>query len=207
MQVGELMTELVHACGPKQTLRAAARIMWDHDCGCVPIIDSDYRLIGIITDRDIAVTAHLRGLPLEDIVIGDVMETCVFSCKANDSVTRAMELMQQLQVHRLPVTDQLGFLVGLITLNDLALEAERGDADGSVVSRHDVGRTLAKIGAHRPPTWGGIPGRTHRMSHALDAVPSVANSAVEKSNYSGLATVKMREKRSRRRALASLESY
>lgn len=102
MQVEELMTKRVYTCAPEESLRAAAQIMWDHDCGCVPIVDHARRLLGIITDRDIAVTAHMRGLPLEDVRIGDVMQASVVSCAQHESVACAMDKMQKFQVHRLP---------------------------------------------------------------------------------------------------------
>jgi CBS domain-containing protein len=115
MQVQQLMTKRVYTCGPDEPLRAAARIMWDHDCGCVPVVDSAERLIGIVTDRDIAITAHMRGLPLEEIRIGDVMKPNVVGCRQTESVARAMDKMRKFQVHRLPVIDEFGRLTGLIT--------------------------------------------------------------------------------------------
>ena len=150
MQVDELMTREVCTCGPNDSLLQATRHMWDHDCGCVPIVDSENRLIGMLTDRDIAMAAYLQGKPLGQILIETVMAKRVQSCTANEPLAAVQERMRRYPLRRLPVVDSLGFLIGVISINDLALEAAREHS-----TRHpqlrlaDVGDTLAQVSMHR----------------------------------------------------------
>src|SRR5690606_28351921 len=67
MQVRELMTRDVQVCGPRDDLNRAAQIMWDHDCGVVPVVDSERRPIGMVTDRDVCMAAYTQGKPLSAI--------------------------------------------------------------------------------------------------------------------------------------------
>ena len=67
MKVADSMTRDVRACSVHDSLNAAARVMWENDCGCVPIVDSQGRLVGIVTDRDICMATYTQGVPLEDV--------------------------------------------------------------------------------------------------------------------------------------------
>ena len=88
MKVEKLMTKEVATCGPDDTLNDAARIMWERDCGFVPITGSDAsrRVVGIVTDRDICIAAYTRGQALGQIRIGDVMSTRIQSCKPGEDL-------------------------------------------------------------------------------------------------------------------------
>lgn len=147
MNVERLMTRTVWTCAPEDVLSHPAQIMWESDVGCVPVVDREQRVIGIITDRDIAMAAHLRGLKLQGMAVKDVMQWPVHSCRPEDSVTQVENIMRHHQVRRLPVTDADGRLVGLVSLNDLALE---GGKDGVALS--SVATTLADISRHRAET-------------------------------------------------------
>jgi CBS domain-containing protein len=120
MRVQELMTQMPATCTRESTCAEAARIMWDCDCGSVPVVDENGRAIGIVTDRDICMSALFRGLPLAAIGIADVMSGDLCTCRADDDVKDAERLMQQRQVRRLPVVDSGGALVGILSLGDVA---------------------------------------------------------------------------------------
>jgi CBS domain-containing protein len=148
MKVEKLMTKDVSTCCPDDTLNEAARIMWERDCGFVPITQSDGsgRVLGIVTDRDICIAAYTRGTSLKEIRVGDVMSKGVQSCQPNDDLVSAEGLMRRSKIHRLPVVDDAGMLVGVISLADIAREAAReGGSRRREVTAAEIGETLAAI--------------------------------------------------------------
>lgn len=127
MKVTDLMTSEVRACTIHESLNAAARIMWDHDCGCVPVVDGHGRLAGIVTDRDICMAAYTQGLPLEAIPVERAMSPRVISCARGDDLETAHRLMRTHEIHRIPVADSRGRLVGILSLSDV-VNHSRGDS-------------------------------------------------------------------------------
>ena len=95
MKVADSMTRDVRACSVHDSLNAAARVMWENDCGCVPIVDSQGRLVGIVTDRDICMAAYTQGVPLEAIPLERVMAARVISCSRTDDLETAHRLMRK----------------------------------------------------------------------------------------------------------------
>src|SRR5258705_12398754 len=108
MKVDLVMSKAVGGCLASDSLNEAARIMWERDCGIVPIVENRERrrLVGVVTDRDICVAAYTKGRALEAIPIAEVMAKRVVSCRASDELHAAEAAMRQAQVHRLPVTDR-----------------------------------------------------------------------------------------------------
>ena len=120
VHVGAVMTDTVQVCSPDDPLHRAAQLMWDGDCGSVPVVDGAARLCGIITDRDICMAAYTRGLPLSSIRVADVMSRHVHSCAPEDTLERAIGIMAEAEVRRLPVVGADGALRGIISLADIA---------------------------------------------------------------------------------------
>jgi CBS domain-containing protein len=123
MNVEQVMSRQVKACGAGDTLSAAAAIMWENDIGAVPVVEEHGRLVGIVTDRDICMAACFSNLPLASLQVGDHMSRQVFSVEPAASVEAAEQLMAEKQVRRLPVVGFEGELVGMITMGDLARAA------------------------------------------------------------------------------------
>lgn len=146
MKIEDAMSKNVAVCVPDETLNEVARIMWDWDCGIVPILAdrSDPRLVGVITDRDICMAAYTKGQPLGAIRIGDVMTKVVTTCRAADEVGTAERVMQQAQVHRLPVVDGARRLVGILSLADIARASANG-ARPRDVTPEELGETVTAI--------------------------------------------------------------
>jgi CBS domain-containing protein len=148
MLVERLMTRLVHACRADDTLAHAARLMWDSDCGCLPVCggNGSTNVVGIITDRDICMCGLFEGRPLSDLKVAIAMSRGVLMCRAGDEIENAERIMRDARVRRLPVIDDAGMLVGMLTLADLAREAarERGSPARDVTDG-DVEDTLAAI--------------------------------------------------------------
>jgi CBS domain-containing protein len=136
MKVGDLMTKDVRTCFATDSLNRAAQVMWENDCGCVPIVNDQGNLVGILTDRDICMAAYTQGRPLADIAVGAAASVKVTTVKETDSLSQAEKLMHDVQVRRLPVVDDHQRLVGLLSIGDLARRArEIGDA----IPSHIVG--------------------------------------------------------------------
>lgn len=148
MNVEQIMTKDVATCCPDDTLNEAARLMWERDCGFVPVAEPspNRRLVGIVTDRDLCMAAYTRGRSLGEIRIGDVMSTGVRSCKPSDDLAAAETTMRDSQVHRLPVVDDADQLLGVISLADIAREAAReAGSKRQEVTVAEIGETLAAI--------------------------------------------------------------
>jgi CBS domain-containing protein len=150
MCIAELMTRQPGVCSPEDSLARAAQIMWDRDCGCVPVVDTERRLLGIVTDRDACMAAYTRGRRLDEISVASVMASDVVSCGPHDTPARAQVLMQNHRIRRLPVVDTEGRLIGIVSMADLA-HALRADQtfgnDG--MSWTFLGRTLAAVSEPR----------------------------------------------------------
>jgi CBS domain-containing protein len=150
MKVAELMTSNVKTCGQGDSLDKGARIMWDNDCGCLPVVDQDNRIVGILTDRDIAMAAYAQGLPLHAMRAEDAMTRVVVSCSPDDEIGTAEEMMRQNKVRRIPVTDSDRRPVGILSLNDLAREAARELSSASpTMTGEEIATTLGAVGAPR----------------------------------------------------------
>ena len=148
MHVEQIMARTVHCCGPQDTLAHAAHLMWDNDCGCLPVVtgDGEPRVAGMITDRDICMCALFQSRPLQELRVAEAMAKEVHACRPDDSLATAEKTMRQARIRRLPVIDQRGLLVGMISLADLAQEAARErSAKSRAITENEVGDTLAAI--------------------------------------------------------------
>jgi CBS-domain-containing membrane protein len=123
MNVFEIMTRRVFSCRPGDTLATAAGLMWDHDVGCLPVVDEGGQVVGMVTDRDICMAAYTRGTCLRDITISSVMSRRLHACAPEQSVATAEEIMRLDRIRRTPVVDARGRLLGILSLADLAREA------------------------------------------------------------------------------------
>src|SRR5260370_7143341 len=102
MKVAELMVGEVTACSPDDALNRAAQIMWENDCGCVPVVDRAARLIAMLTDRDICMAAYTRGGTLKDIRVSAAISSELFACRPADDPVDAKKMMPDPQLSRPP---------------------------------------------------------------------------------------------------------
>lgn len=153
MKISEMMVRDVKFCAPDDSLADAARLMWEHDFGCVPVVDKRQRVVGMLTDRDICMAGYTQGVALSATRISSAMSRQVFSCRPDDDIAAAEKLMRDKQIRRLPVLDKDGHLVGLVSLNDIVREAarERGVQALRHVTDTEIVSTLSAISAHRTP--------------------------------------------------------
>jgi CBS domain-containing protein len=141
MRVSEAMTREVRVANPTQTIRDAARIMAEIDAGAVPVGEND-RLVGMITDRDIAIRAVAEGKG-PDTPVRDIMSKDIKYCYDDEDLEHVAENMGELQVRRLPVVNRDKRLVGIVALGDVARHEDH----------HTTGETTAEVskpgGKHR----------------------------------------------------------
>lgn len=125
MRTEEIMSSPVFTCHTQETLNVAAHVMWEHDCGAIPIVNDKGKLVGMLTDRDICMAAYTQGRPLDEIPIHLAMAKHVQSVRREQPVAEVEELMASQQLRRIPVVDPAGIPIGIVTVNDLTREAVR----------------------------------------------------------------------------------
>ncbi len=140
MMVQQVMTPQPMCCHRHQSLNDALRVMWDHDCGFVPIVDDDRHVVGVLTDRDAAMAAYFQGKPLAELPVGIAMSTDVVTCRPSDSIHLAEALMREHQIRRIVVIDDELRLRGVVSLHDLSLKG---------APRLGLAETLSAISAPR----------------------------------------------------------
>lgn len=132
MRVSEAMTRDVRVANPNQSIHDVAQIMAECDIGALPVGEND-RLVGMITDRDIAVRAVAKGLLPDATKVREVMSQDVKYCFDDQEISDVAQNMGDVQLHRLPVVDHDKRLVGILALADIA-QAEGPEPAGKAVS-------------------------------------------------------------------------
>lgn len=140
MRVEEIMSKPVATCDYSDSAEHAARIMWEKDVGVLPVL-LDGTVVGVVTDRDLAMAALKLGRALGDFNVFEAASAGLWSCDPEDRVLKAERIMAQHQVRRLPVMDG-DHVVGMISLNDLARAAAHFPRD---VTHMELSRTLGAI--------------------------------------------------------------
>jgi len=123
MRIESLMHRDVRSARPWDSALDALRSMWEGDCGALPVVDAGGRVTGIVTDRDLAMAALLRGQALSELHVDEVASRPVVACLEDGSLSVVHALMRRHQVRRLPVIDARGRLVGIVTLGDVLRNA------------------------------------------------------------------------------------
>lgn len=168
MRVSDLMSRPAITCHVHDNLNVPARLMWDHDCGVIAVVGDDGRLAGMITDRDVCMAAYTQDRPLGELEVNIAMARCPISARPDQDVEAIERAMAEHQVHRIPVVDDDDKPLGVLSLNDLAIEAARPDTRMTDASSRVV-HTLAAVCAHRP---AGEPAPEPRA--ADEPVPEIA---------------------------------
>jgi CBS domain-containing protein len=140
------MSHDVGYCRPDDTLDRAARLMWDRDCGCVPVCTGNgaARVVGMLTDRDICMAALFTGKPLGELRAYEAMSRDVRACMPRDRAAHVERAMRERQVRRVPVVDDEGSLIGIVSLADIA-RASGAPRNAPGVSDAEIAGTLAAI--------------------------------------------------------------
>jgi CBS domain-containing protein len=128
MRAHELMTRRVATVHPATSVERAARLMDECDCGALPVVGDNGVLVGMVTDRDIAIRVVARGRDVRNAIVADCMTEHVFACFANESIAECMRQMARNQVRRVPIVDERGRLIGILAQGDLARHSARHPA-------------------------------------------------------------------------------
>jgi CBS domain-containing protein len=122
-QIREVMTPNPRALSPDATVAEAARMMKEEDVGLVPLVEGD-RLVGTVTDRDIAIRVVAEGKDPQSVSLREIASTDLATIDPQQDLAEALRLMAEHQVRRLPVVEEDGRLIGIVSQADVAVEAE-----------------------------------------------------------------------------------
>ena len=131
--VNILMTCGVETISPWATLATAAQKMRLQNVGILPVVNEDHKLIGVITDRDIVIRAVSDAMRPDETRVSDVMTKQPISCYEDQTLGEAAFLMEKNFIHRLPVLNRRGELVGIVSLSDLAAKAKKFELSGHIL--------------------------------------------------------------------------
>jgi len=141
----DIMTRDPFCCEPTDSAQRAALLMKERNVGAIPVCESHEtrRLVGIVTDRDLALRVVAEGRDPKSTRTGEVMTQKVFSCSPEDRLEKALELMERHQVRRIPVVDQQGRIVGIISEADIAIRLKDPKKIAEVVAEVSKPRMAA----------------------------------------------------------------
>ena len=146
MKVQEIMTPNAKAIWLTESLADAAKLMWENDCGVLPIIKDGRKVIGMITDRDICMGIAMRDTNPSSVSVEEVMTGQVQMVRPDDDVADALQIMQEHKIRRLPVVNVEGELEGILSMNDIVLNAKSSDvAVAESINYDDVVKTYQAI--------------------------------------------------------------
>lgn len=138
MTVDRLMTAHPATARRETDLRAAIAEMRSNGCGFLPVVDGNGNVVGVLTDRDVALALGAADVRPSDRSVGDVMTTDPCTCRVDETAQQVLCTMRDAQVRRLPVVNEAGGLVGAISVDDIVLEARNVRAGADRVSFEQV---------------------------------------------------------------------
>jgi len=137
MKVKTVMSPDVQCCNVNTSLNDIASKMWEHNCGSIPVVDDESKPIGMVTDRDIAMSCTLNHKAPWELAASTVIGSAeVFSCLDTDTIDIALVKMKDKKVRRLPVINKDGYLVGMLSIDDLV--ARSGNGKSSLAIPYDL---------------------------------------------------------------------
>jgi CBS domain-containing protein len=145
MRVNEVMTRNPACCGPQDSLETVAKAMVVNDCGSIPVVDDETRkIVGVVTDRDIATRVVAAGRDPSTVKVNEVMSHPVACISDEDPMDSCVKLMEQNMIRRAPVIDQAGRLVGIVSQADIARSSK--DQAGEMVCEISKATNVGTIG-------------------------------------------------------------
>lgn len=152
MFVKDAMTSNVQSCHLMDSLDDAARLMWDFDCGAIPIVDDTYKPVGIVTDRDLTMASMLNHLPLWELKPGNIVNQQTLSCcHVDDKLEDCLKIMEVYSIRRLPVINDSGYLTGMLSIGDVIAFASSKvpqKKQKNILSFDEVIKMLKQVSAH-----------------------------------------------------------
>ena len=167
MKVRDVMTSDVGYCQPNTALAQAAMIMWQRDCGVVPVVNDEQQVVGMITDRDICIAVSMQNRLASQIKVGEIIYGEVKSCRPEDDLEDVLKTMRKRQLRRLPVTSKDGVLAGIISIGDLLNVAKGKEIKKKLLS------ALREISSFRPLQLHEISADDESQTADLDASSNI----------------------------------
>lgn len=149
MRIHDVMARETSFCGPDASLAAAAECMWRNGVGFLPVVGEGGNVIGVITDRDISIALGTGRRKPSAWPVHDVMVPKLFTCTPEEDVHCALKTLRCQRIRRLPVIDREGTLLGVFSIDDVALKAQES-ASKNDVSYQDVVETYQAIRGRVP---------------------------------------------------------
>ena len=157
MKVKDVMVGTPVSCSSQTNLGAAVEMLWNRNCGILPVTDGDGKVHGVVTDRDICIALGTRNRLPGELTVGEVMTGKLFSCSPEDDIRTALTTMRSAKVRRLPVVASDGNLQGVLSMDDVVYHAGDGKKTAEL-SYEDVVRTFK--GIYAPPLPDLFPAKT-----------------------------------------------
>lgn len=152
MKVKDIMTQSAVCCSPDTNVGAAVELMWVHNCGMLPVVGTDRRLFGIVTDRDICIAMGTRNRLAGELTVGEIATRDVFTCKPDDEIHEAMDTMASKQIRRLPVVNTEGVPQGILSMDDIITHGDLNKWEGACeLSSEEIIRSLKKLYGQKFP--------------------------------------------------------
>jgi len=141
--VASVMSREVRPCLPSDSLNRAAQLMWEANCGALPVVGPEGIIVGMLTDRDICMASYTQGRELSALTVEHAMSRGVKACTAEEPISRVLEIMQQSRVRRVPVL-QSGSVIGMVALADVARFVDTLTA-GRALACDALAKTVAAV--------------------------------------------------------------
>jgi CBS domain-containing protein len=145
MRVKDAMAKTPVFCNLETNLSAAVEMLWNHNCGILPVVDAQRQVVGVITDRDIAIALGTRNQLPAEITVAAAATRKVQTCKPTDDIHLAIDTMAEKKVRRLIVVNEQNQLEGILSMDDVVLSAGSKTGEKPDLSSDDVLRTLKTL--------------------------------------------------------------
>jgi len=146
MKVRDVMMGTPASCTSETNLAAAVEILWNRNCGILPIVNAQQEVIGVVTDRDICIALGTRNRPAGEIPVSDVASGKIFACQPDDDIRSALVTMGIAKVRRLPVINAKHKLEGILSMDDVVAHSDaRTPGKTAELSNEDVVDALRRI--------------------------------------------------------------
>jgi CBS domain-containing protein len=145
MKVRAVMNTPAQTVSAESSLAEAGRRMAKDECGVLPVVDSKGKVVGVLTDRDVCVALATKNRRASDIPANEAMSPRVYACGPGDDVQRALETMRYRLIRRLPVVDDAGKLVGILSIDDIVIHAGPASATPEGVTYGEAFRTMRAV--------------------------------------------------------------
>jgi CBS domain-containing protein len=153
MKVRDVMTEPAVCCDPGTNVGSAVDLLWSNNCGMLPVVGADHRLMGIVTDRDICIAMGTRNRLPGEITIREIATPHVFTCQPDDEIHEALSIMAERKVRRLPVVNNDGVPQGILSMDDIIAHGDLNRWEGCCeLSGEEIIRSLKRLYARRDAT-------------------------------------------------------